>query len=180
MPFLLLCLVVLFLIGSIWTLRVLAGSRRTHVRDIARAQTAVIIIVAVFLPLAVWHVADIFSVIPKISRMVVPYPNGDDPTSDDALAFGILFAARDSNPGQALRRKIDSLKASHAYLLHTTDSPETVARFYHDPSHYAGWTVVADDTLFIFLHRGAERLMIGARDEGFGRGTRIIYFWQKD
>src|SRR3954465_15393621 len=139
------------------------------------AHPAVLLILVIFLPIVVLHGIDTYRVIPNITKRVVPYPRADDPQSDDAKAFELLFLVRDSNAGPILRRRLDSMRSSHVYLLHSTDSPAVVMRFYRDSTTRPGWTMIEDDSLVIFLRRGAERLMLGAHDEGFGRGTRIIY-----
>jgi hypothetical protein len=174
-----LALVVGLLVLALWAIQRRAGRRGSSwVRG--NAEVAVVCIFAILLPIAIWHVVDTHKVIPSISKLVVPYPGADEPMSDDAKFLGVILSARDSTAGARLRPRIDSMKSNRNYFLHTTDPPVAVMRFYRDSTKRPGWTVTTDEPEagLMILRRGDEELTLAAGDQGYGRGTVIIYSLQ--
>ncbi|HEX2779919.1 MAG TPA: hypothetical protein VHM30_10490 [Gemmatimonadaceae bacterium] len=142
-----------------------------------RSGSALLVGVALLLPFTIWHYRVTSAVESRIARLVAPYPGADDP--QDAvrpLSLEPMMLAFQGDTAKA-RASVERLRASHGetYLMHTTDSPAAVMSFYRDPAHRGGWDIVEDDVVLLILGKGDGRLVIGASDEGYGRGTRIIY-----
>lgn len=172
MPLVLLALLVAAFVGTV------RSRRRPFGRVLsARAEAALFVGVALVLPLTVWHWSVSRSVPRRVAALVSPYPGADEPQDAGralALEPGMLAMRGDSG---GARRALESLRESdeETYLMHSTDPAERVLAYYRDPSHRAGWELAEDDSLLLILRRPGRELLLGAHDEGFGRGTRIIY-----
>lgn len=142
-----------------------------------RSGAALLVGVALLLPLTVWHYRVTSAVESRIARLVSPYPGADDPQDAVrplALEPGMLAMQGDTARARA---SLERLRAdrSETYLMHTTDSPAAVMSFYRDPAHRGGWEISEDDGVMLIMRRGDAQLVVAASDEGYGRGTRIVY-----
>lgn len=171
-----LLLVIAFIVIGLWAVRRTWGTTWWY---FSRAEAAVLVAIAVLLPLTIWHRSVKGRVFEKITALVAPLPGWSDP-EDGVAPMGMqpFLTALNGNASQA-RRELAALRAdsTRIYMVRAPWSPDSAIAFYRDEAHRPGWQITADDGRALFFTRGNRELMIGATTANDG-GTQVIYMVQ--
>ena len=171
-----LTLVIAFIVVGLWAIRRTWGTTWWYV---SRAEAAVLVAIAVLLPLTIWHRAVTGRVFVKITALVAPLPDWSDPM-DGVAPMGMqpFLTALRGNATQA-RRELAALRAdsTRIYMVHTSLRPDSAIAFYRDEGHRSGWDIAEDDGPLLILTRNERQLVVAARTGNDG-ATEVLYMLQ--